>query len=424
MTETILATPGQREREALAIKLLASQPMQDALARVRKLYADHDLGKTAAGQASIERASSHFATTAALFATIEDSDNPYLLWSTCAEHQWMGLDVPGSGYGLDNPDNIYRMAQVDGGVRYEIKGQIVGKAPQQHTLVLFRSIPGITQAMNEKGTMAELSGTNSDSLEIAADGSFTITIDSTPANGRPNHITTPADMKGLHLLGRDSMSDWSVERPVRLDIRRLDPPSGPGLPDEAALAKRAAEMLDMITPYWLAWVVSHVYARPVNEVPQPWLRVTGWGCTQQGNFKLGADEAWVITLDAIGARYFNFQLCDPWAVARNYVTKQSSLTGHQADRNADGTYTFVVSAQDPSVHNWLDTDGIDAGTYQCRWQGLPKGTASSDGTVVSTKIVKLADLKSALPAETRFLTHHERKAQLAQRAKDYANRVA
>ena len=34
--------------------------------------------------------------------------------------------------------------------------------------------------------------------------------------------------------------------------------------------------------------------------------------------------------------------------------------------NADGTYTYVIAARDPGVHNWIDTDGLREGILTLR----------------------------------------------------------
>jgi hypothetical protein len=83
----------------------------------------------------------------------------------------------------------------------------------------------------------------------------------------------------------------------------------------------------------------------------------------------------------------------------------------------------VVAARDPGVYNWLDTGGLNEGTYQTRWQALPPGVTSADKAVRDVRIVKLIELKGVLPTETVFVNAAERKKQLAIRAASYARRL-
>jgi hypothetical protein len=415
----ILGTEAQIAKEGLALRLKDAAPVQTQIRTLEELYRRDALAASPSGNATLQRAVDSIATAAAQYAANEDSDHPVAMWAVTGPHHWFGLDVPRSGYGIDNPDNIYRMMPIDGAARYEIHGKVIPPGPAQQTFVLFRGIPGVTEGMNKQGRMMELAGLKSGDLAIAADGSFTIYVDSDPAGGRSNHMRVDADNPRAHLLVRDTLADWSAQNPTALEIRRV---SGPGLrspASETQLAARAAKILASMGPYWVAWTKRILYGQPPNQIMTPWARGTGWGYTAYGNFALARDEAWVVKLDALGAAYLAFQVADPWGVSLEYVERSSSLTQTQARPNADGTYTYVVAAADPGVRNWLDTSGLDAGTFQLRWQGLPAHNSSSDGAVRSAGIVKLQDLKSVVAAETALVTAAERRAQLASRKQSF-----
>ncbi len=116
-------------------------------------------------------------------------------------------------------------------------------------------------------------------------------------------------------------------------------------------------------------------------------REGGWGFAASGQFQLQPDEALVVTLDTLGAKYVGFQLTDPWAISTDYIEHQGSLNNHQAVPNADGTFTYVIAARDPGVANWLDTSGLADGFFQIRWQKLPAST-NAEAAVKSAKVVK------------------------------------
>ena len=418
----ILAQPEQRQREATALKIYRSAQLQGELTKAKALFAASQLAASPSGRSTIDRASEAMAYQAALYAANYDTVHPYILWGTNAAHRWMGLDVPSSGYGLDSPDNIYRHATLDGSAHYVIHGTVHEVGPSQQTFVIYRTIPGVSQTMNDAGHMDEIAGLKSESLVKDAQGNFTITIDADPANGRANHLQVPADLDGLHLMIRDSLADWSRELPVELAIERLDPPAGATGMGEAQMVDKATQILAAYVPFWINWFESYVHAKPLNEIVHPWKRVQGWGMTQQGRFAFADDEAWVITLDTLDARFFDIQISDPWTKAVEYVNRTGSFNGSQPVANGDGTVTFVASPRDPGVYNWLDTSGLTAGTFQVRWQALP-AEATGEGAVRDVRVVKFKDLRDSLPDGTRFVTARDRARQLRQRAASYANRL-
>ncbi len=46
-----------------------------------------------------------------------------------APHCWHGFEVHRSGYGIDNPDNVYRHTAVDGQSSFVIHGRMPNGAP-------------------------------------------------------------------------------------------------------------------------------------------------------------------------------------------------------------------------------------------------------------------------------------------------------
>jgi hypothetical protein len=419
----ILAKPAQREREAQALRIAKRPEFQEALKTAKALFAKSALAQNPDAKSTLNRASEALAFSSALYAANSDPMRPSIQWGTNAAHRWMGLDVPSSGYGLDSPDNVYRGATFDGAGRYVIRGTVHGTGPSQQTFVVYRGLPGTTRTMNSEGHMDEIAGISSENIVRDANGNFTITIDADPANGRSNHLQVPRDLAGMQLTIRDSLADWTRDLPIELTIERLDAPAT--LPAPRTLDEMTAIAVQAMAgnvPFWLNWFESYVYAKPLNQIPTPWKRVQGWGMTQQGRFAFADDEAWLITLHPLGARFFDMQISDPWTKAVEYVSRTGSFNASQAVANADGTITMVAAPRDPGVHNWLDTSGLTSGTFQARWQSLPAGVNPADA-VREARIVKLADLRANLPEGTRFVTPRERATQQRNRATSYARRL-
>lgn len=414
-----LGTKEQIEREKVALQVLDTPQVRAQLRRVEALYAADSQGATPTGKATISRAA-HSITMAAIYMAItEDLTHPYPFWSVNAPHEWFGLKVPRSGFGIDNPDNIYRPFRVAGGVRYEVRGRITQPGPIELHFELRDSVPGTGPMVAEAGK--QLATLRSDEIAVKPDGSFVVTIDSDPVAGRTNHMATPAS-GSFHMSVRQLFTDWAIQNPIDLEVVRLTGPSPEAPRAIAQLADRSVELLAKIASFWVDYDNRFIFSQPVNRIQPPRVRPGGRGLSASGHFALKPEEGWVITIDPLGAASLGVQLTDPWGVAYDYVGRTSSLNNTQAKPNADGTYTFVVSQRDPGVYNWLDPEGHAAGLMAIRWQAM-SGGGTPDNAVRSAQVVPLARLKWVLPKGTQFVTPAQRKAQQAERAAHYARRL-
>jgi len=417
-TGPVLGSVQQIERERLALAVLARPDMQSEIRKVAALYAADAQGRTAAGAHMIGRAS-HSITMATIYYAISELGGPTFLWCCNAPHRRAGLVVPRAGYGIDNPDNVYRIVTLDGAGRYVIRGRMPPAPPAEIHFELRDSVPGTGKVVMEGGAL--LAGLRSDRMIRAADGSFTVALDAAPANGRINHIRLPRQ-PGLHLIVRDLFTDWSTQSPVPLEILRLDDAPAKAEPDASAVAKRAIAILDKIAAFWLDFDNRLIYAQPANTIAAPVVRGVGRGMATSGHFSLKPDEALVVTVDRLSAGSLGVQLTDPWGVAYDYVRRTSSLNNVQASPNHDGTYSFVIAARDPHVRNWLDPQGEAGGMVAVRWQDLAEG-ANPALAIRDVRLVTMAALRAALPPETVFLSPRERAAQRTQRGLDFARRL-
>jgi hypothetical protein len=141
-----------------------------------------------------------------------------------------------------------------------------------------------------------------------------------------------------------------------------------------------------------------------------------------GHFKLADDEALVVNLRTGRAEYFIVPITNWWGTTNAVNTRTASMNKAQSVPDADGTYTFVISAKDPGVHNWVDPCDMHEGILTLRWAEFPGGVPGADLGAAS-QVVKLSELKSVLPAETKFVTADERRKQLEDRAASYAWRL-
>lgn len=407
-----IATAEQRALEVQVKAVLASAPMQREQARIVALYRADPQAGSPAGRATIERAAAAIANAAAQYI-VNDPANAQPMWVTKAPLRLRGVAVGRSGYGIDNPDNVYRNVPIDAAASYEITGRIGPGGPAQLHFTLMDAVPGTTPMSVEGGGFV---GTlSSEDMEIGPDGRFTVTIGPEPANGRSNHIQSKGSGK-LLMVVRDLFTDWGKQQPAALAVRKT---GGPDLiaPTPAELARRSAALLAKIAPYWLAYDNTYLYSRPANAFVAPRLRPGGRGISASGWFSLQDGEALVVTLDPLGAKSLGFQLTDPWGVAYDYIDRTSSLNLAQARPNPDGTITYVIAARDPGAANWLDPSGQGGGIMTIRWQGLPGGVTPAQA------VREVRKVSLPLPADIATVSPAERRLQQKERAATYWRRT-
>jgi hypothetical protein len=409
----------QLSLERLSLQISAAPQVQQQTKLAEEIYRKNALAKTPDGQATLENSALMFNLFASQFAAIDDGARPKILWAEEVPHDWYGVRWPGSKWGIDNPDNMYRYLVVDGSSRYEIHGQRNGTGPQQETFVIYASLPG-TGVENGEGARV-ISTLKDRDIKAEPDGSFTITV-GPEASSEANHLQSGPDARMMFI--RDTLNDWTTQFPNRLRVQRVAGPDAPKARSAQELADEAAELVKVEVPYWIKFFEDFNYSHPPNTVPRVYARAGGWGFLTTGWFKLKDDEAWVVTLDPISAAYLAFQVADVWGVAAEYIQHTSGLNLAQSRPNADGTYTYVVSARDPGVSNWIDTVGMHVGMFTLRWQQLADPAPATEKTVRMSKVVKLSDLKKILPAETVWVSPEERRKQQQEHANSFALRFA
>lgn len=411
---TPLDTADVRDTEIEAAALVATPEVQAATEEIKAEWREKMTQRIGdLSQQTLERldlAVSELLFTHAQRGANSDPARPRISWTESPPHDWDGVHVQGGRYAGDNPDNVYRLAPVDGVSHYVIEGRI-NDAPPSHGIF---ELTDINHRPKSPSVLELLE------LERDEDGRFTITISPEPADGRANHMQSTSEVEQLFI--RDTIGDWSTQHAADLVIRRV---SGPDTPpptfDEqiALTIKGAKEAGTLWIDFFILWMT---FSTDVNEVPQPQKspstisRSCGW-------FRLTADEALVITKNLDECWYTGFAVQDVWTVTTNYWDEQTTLANGQAVANPDGTITFVLSAEDPGVHNWVSTGGLEVGTFLLRWQGVSL-LGKDDTEFVRSEVVKLDDLAGVLPEGTRFVTPEERIAQLAERRAGFLLRIA
>lgn len=412
-----LASKAQLKADSLYIELSKDPQIlkaeEDVLAKFQSdsLYQVEDAKKSA-------KQAVHYLALSAIESTIlELAVSPQFIWLDHAARNWHGLDVPASKWGLDNPDNVYRGAALDSSLTYEIHVHHAGKAPIQESFDV-SSISTNPDKLGKQLAFIEIRNLKTDSL-----GDYVVTASSKPDSTNKNHIQLTAPK--VNVTYRNTHSDWTVQTPAFIDVKIVGGEKPAKEPTKAELVSTAITSFKKLATILLQgknlWAG---YSGHVNHLSAPWKRDGGWGYAIGGHFSLAKDEAYVIKVNPKTARYVGFQLADPWLASFDYVNYSSSLNNTQATPDKEGNYTYVISATDPGVHNWLDTRGYLAGTLLIRWQYLENLSFKNiDDAILIQKVVKLADLSTFLPKDTEKVSPEDRKKILEDRAKSYNRRL-
>lgn len=405
-----IATAEQHAHERQALALTQHPIVREAYERVRKSW----LEAASPGpdmRSCFDAAFDEVMFSAAVWSLNQDPLRPKAICITRLAHRLGDLQIPGSRWGIDNPDSIYRVIPISGGERYVIRGRVAKRRMTENYFTLW------DEKMN---TVDVLSGAD---LELAPDLSFTITVNSDPADGRPNHIRSAPEAHEFYI--RDVMLDWAKDEPNELSIERLGDPPGTAPITEEEQAELTASFMLRFSEFTQK-LGNGMMRSPANQLNLAYSADKGGALRKQvyigGNFRLDEDEAMVIDVSDGGAAYFVVPTGNIWGTTLDIVDRTSSLNKAQSARNADGTYTYALSRQDPGVYNWIDPCGLGEGILTLRMAEFPGGRPNDDLSAKS-RVVPLSSLHDELPAETRWVLPAERTAQLAERAAAYERRL-
>jgi hypothetical protein len=215
---------------------------------------------------------------------------------------------------------------------------------------------------------------------------------------------------------RQYVCDWEHDRAATLNIERVDtigtPPDAVGAAPLAHALDRAATWIERSAEYWCHYVEAARERLPRNAVsppttPRGGAPTIGYGA---GWWQLAPGEALLITTDAPDADYWGWTVHHRYRLdSGDFAHRQTSLNMTQATVDDDGRIRFVLAPTDPTVPNWIDTEGHAEGMVVYR----SIGTRSRP--VPECTVVQVASLRDHLPASHTVVTPEARRAQLARR---------
>ncbi len=291
--------------------------------------------------------------------------------------------------GMDNPDNIYLAAPVNGNYTY----LITGNRATVHYLG-FGSQAGGYGKTNSLDTTGYLEAAD---MTLDDGGNFRIVASVDEQAAKDNHADwLPMAPETRLIQVRQTRLDHKNEIPANVNIERID---GPNQPRHLA-AERVNEALagagffvHGTSALFASWTED--FKQHINELPRfnPDKALQAGGdpniAYYHSYFDISDDEALVIEFTPPECDFWNFQLANYWMESLDYRFFPVHLNNHMAKYNDDGSVRIVVSKTDPGEHidNWMDTCDRNEGTMCVRW------IRSKEFPQPQTRLVKLTELK-------------------------------
>jgi hypothetical protein len=408
-TGDAVATASQHDQELAALELIEDPTVKAAYRSVAETW----LGRAKpsdAMRACFDDAFAEVMFSAAVWSSNQDKLRPKVSCITRLGHPVSGLRIPGSRWGIDNPDSVYRVIPISGDERYEIHGRVGSNRMTENYFTIWDA---------NMGTVAVLNGRT---MEVESDGSFTITVDADPAGDRPNHVQSTPEAHEFYI--RDVLLNWDRDDPNHLTVQRLgDAPSHPARTRDEQADATAAMMAYFAN---FTGKLSHgVYKMAPNDFNLAWSADKVGAMRNQvyvmGRFELNPGESFVVEVSDGGAEYFTVPLSNIWGTTLDIVDRTGSLNKSQSVPNDDGTYTYVISPTDPGVANWIDSDGLNEGILTLRMAEFG-GAGPKQDLGARGRVVKLDDLETDVPT-LRRVSAADRATELADRRAAYLRRL-
>jgi hypothetical protein len=278
------------------------------------------------------------------------------------------------GFGGDNPDTRYFGASLSSDYTYQLSGDFQSCA----------YVSLMTNGFDEQGGYQITGSLDSDGMPESRKGPVEIVIsggevdDTVDAagTGRANRtLTTTDDTQSL--LVRCTFDDLAAKDGLRLSLTRIDSQGEPvhcafepiakGLLETAKFVRTTAEScanqsVGLRQNFNRLPLQDPERIRKAGGDPNVFYYSAGWSVAE--------DEYLVIQLSPIpDCTTWGLQINNLWTESLDYTQAQIHLNKSNAQLNADGGVTIIVSERDPGRANWLRTMGHRSGTANLRLMG-------------------------------------------------------
>lgn len=307
-----------------------------------------------------------------------------------------------------NADTIYKSALIEKGGSYLLRGD----RGTVRMIILAQMGPDTLRTGQHTPLLGQI---DFDDLTVEQDGSFELIISPERPDGYQGDWFA-LDPLCEKLMVRIVSCDWGVEREPRFGIARLDVDEAKGRPTVAQLHAAFDEMA-FITKVCALAFPTHVeelrdegYLNKLKIFDVSQMSGLQGQFYYEGAYELADDEALISEVRVPASyRYWSIILTNDLYETTDWYNNQASLNDMQGVVDPDGVFRTVISAQDPGVHNWLDTSGYSGGAIQGRW------FEASEKPMPTLRKVKTADVLTHLPESTKRVSQQERSEALRNR---------
>ncbi|ROO85455.1 uncharacterized protein DUF1214 [Actinocorallia herbida] len=260
---------------------------------------------------------------------------------------------------MDNPDTRYWVADVRDDRCYRITGHPGGS--------VYQSVTAYASASGGVGTTARI---DSDAIALDADGGFTLLVGGPEPGDGTAWLPLPEGAKQLWV--RHFHDDVAADAHGWAAIEPVAAPAAPPPPIDPARFSHGLSRLAK-TVGFMPGVFGAVQGQvPANAVHHWAEMANGAAYTEpgihylRGAWKLEPGQALVVEGATVPCRHWSVLLYSRFLNSLDHRHRQVSRTGGTATA-PEGTYRFVLAAEDPGVPDWLDTEGRESGLFVLRF---------------------------------------------------------
>jgi hypothetical protein len=300
-----------------------------------------------------------------IFSVLQVALDAYV-WADSGRPRFVDIVGPNKKWGGDNTDSFYKHAPIDPARTYRVRC-----VPGDAVYLSLTIYGGPSDGHYSERIVATA---NDRSVERNPDGTFDLVLSREPHPG--NWLRLEPD--AVCVITRDYVDDPATAVRAQWTIEAVDPPASKddSVSTVAARLRAARVFLDEQAR------LCPVRVDPPNEVQAPYPVPTttfGWAAGDasyaMGSFRLGDGEALVIEGRSPECAFWNLCLWNPFLHTFDDAYGRVTINGTQVVTEDDGSWRIVVSATDPRLPNWVDTQGHRRGLLWFRWF-LPAETPS------------------------------------------------
>ena len=148
MTEHPVATAEQHAHELAALELVEHPTVRAAYRSVAETWLVAGPRPPTRCASGFEAAYAEVMFSAAVWSSNQDPLRPKVTTITRLAHDVEGRRIPGTRWGIDNPDSVYRVIPISGAERYEIRGRVGEHRMTENYFTLWNAHMGTVDVLN------------------------------------------------------------------------------------------------------------------------------------------------------------------------------------------------------------------------------------------------------------------------------------